>query len=370
MIMLTDLLAALAVVVNGIPQGLLALMYGFAALPTALAFLIGAGGSLYFNSVATISFQAETITLAGSLGTNVRERLSMVFWGAVFLLIPSLMGLNEAIVAWIGPAIVDSMMAGVGLMLANVSVEMLKSEKWSGSLSVVVALAVWFCTRDLAWTIIISVTAATVLYNYLLRVRKMDLDRLSADITLEKFNFGNIEWCFWRNRRVLSGALAMACINIGANISFGKITGSIAKANANVDHLAIYSSLADIASTLFGGSPVESIISGTATAPNPVRSSVMMMVIMAALLIFRLLPTIGRYVHRSSIAGFLLVLGVFVTFINNTALALAAVPPESLSGFGFGPWGMVVGATIFASARWNPFVGLIAGIAIRFIFQL
>ena len=58
MIMLTDLLAALAVVVNGIPQGLLALMYGFAALPTALAFLIGAGGSLYFNSVATISFQA------------------------------------------------------------------------------------------------------------------------------------------------------------------------------------------------------------------------------------------------------------------------------------------------------------------------
>ena len=154
---------------------------------------------------------------------------------------------------------------------------MLKSEKWSGSLSVVVALAVWFCTRDLAWTIIISVTAATVLYNYLLRVRKMDLDRLSADITLEKFNFGNIEWCFWRNRRVLSGALAMACINIGANISFGKITGSIANTNANVDHLAIYSSLADIASTLFGGSPVESIISGTATAPNPVRSSVMMM---------------------------------------------------------------------------------------------
>ena len=34
--MLTDLLAALAVVVNGIPQGLLALMYGFAVgLPTS-----------------------------------------------------------------------------------------------------------------------------------------------------------------------------------------------------------------------------------------------------------------------------------------------------------------------------------------------
>ncbi len=368
--MFTDLLTALAVVVNGIPQGLLALMYGFAALPTALAFLVGAGGSLYFGSVATISFQAETIALAGNLGTNVRERLSMVFWGAVFLLVPSLMGMNEAIVAWIGPAVVDSMMAGVGLMLANVSVEMLKSEKLSGTLSVVTALATWFATRDLAWTIIVSVTAATLLYNYLLRVRKMELDRLSAGVAEERMTFGNIEWRFWRSRRVLSGALAMACINIGANISFGKITASIANANANIDHLAIYSSLADIVSTLFGGSPVESIISGTATAPNPVRSSVMMMLIMAALLLLRLLPTIGRYVHRSSIAGFLLVLGVFVTFINNTALALAAVPPESLNGFGFAPWGMVVGATIFASARWNPFVGLIAGVMIRMIFQL
>ena len=93
--MITDLLTALAVVVNGIPQGLLALTYGFAALPTALAFLVGVGGSLYFNSVATISFQAETITMAGSLGRDIRERLSMVFWGAVFLLIPSLLGMNE-----------------------------------------------------------------------------------------------------------------------------------------------------------------------------------------------------------------------------------------------------------------------------------
>lgn len=368
--MVTDLLAALAVVVNGIPQGLLALMYGFAALPTALAFLVGVGGSLYFSSVATISFQAETITLAGNLGRDIRERLSMVFWGAVIMVALSAFGLIESIVAWIGPAVLNSMMAGVGLMLANVSVDMLKSEKYSGSLSVAVALAVWFFTRDLAWTIIVSVTAATLFYNYLLRVRKMDIDHMSIDVSNERFNFGNIEWCFWRNRRVVSGALAMACITIGGNISFGKITGAIANANVNVDHLTIYSAVADIVSSVFGGSPVEAIISGTATAPNPLRSSVMMMAIMAALLVLRLLPTIGRYVHTSSIAGFLLVLGVFVTFINNTALAIGSVPPEALNGFGMGPWGMVVGATIFASARWNPFVGLLAGMAFRLIFQI
>ena len=37
-----DLFAAIGVVLNGLPQGLLALTYGFASVPTALGFLIGA----------------------------------------------------------------------------------------------------------------------------------------------------------------------------------------------------------------------------------------------------------------------------------------------------------------------------------------
>lgn len=367
--MFTDLLAALAVVVNGIPQGLLALMFGFAALPTALAFGVGIAGSLYFNSVATISFQAETITLAGTMGKDLSERLSMVFWGALFLLIPSMLGMNEKIVSAIGPVVVNSMMAGVGLMLANVAIDLFSSERWSGSASVAVALVVWFLTRDLAKTIIVSVLASTLLYNYLLRSRGMDLDVHVIDGANEKFRFGMVKWDIWRHPRILYGALAMACLNIGANISFGKITGSIAGVGTDIDHLAIYSSLADMASTLFGGAPVESIISGTATAPNPVRSSVMMMAIMAALLLFKLLPTIGRYVHRSSIAGFLLVLGVFVTFSTNMAAAISLVP-DFQGPFGMTPWGMVIGATVFASARWNPFFGLLAGVVVRLVFGI
>ena len=69
-----NLLTSLAVVVNGIPQGLLALNFGFAAFPTAVAFIIGILGSLAFKSVATISFQAETITL--EIGrASCRERV-------------------------------------------------------------------------------------------------------------------------------------------------------------------------------------------------------------------------------------------------------------------------------------------------------
>ena len=42
---LTDLLAIIGVVLNGLPQGLLALTFGFASVPTALAFFVGAVGN-------------------------------------------------------------------------------------------------------------------------------------------------------------------------------------------------------------------------------------------------------------------------------------------------------------------------------------
>lgn len=38
---LTDILAIIGVVLNGLPQGLLALTFGFASIPTAMAFFIG-----------------------------------------------------------------------------------------------------------------------------------------------------------------------------------------------------------------------------------------------------------------------------------------------------------------------------------------
>lgn len=39
---INDILAALGVVLNGIPQALLAASYGFASVPTAFGFIIGA----------------------------------------------------------------------------------------------------------------------------------------------------------------------------------------------------------------------------------------------------------------------------------------------------------------------------------------
>ena len=47
-----DILAAIGVVLNGIPQVLLALSMGFAAVPTALGFGVGVIGCLLLGSVA------------------------------------------------------------------------------------------------------------------------------------------------------------------------------------------------------------------------------------------------------------------------------------------------------------------------------
>ena len=69
---LQDILAAIGVVLNGIPQGLLALSYGFASVPTAIGFAVGAVSCGALNSVAPISFQAETIVMAGSMGKTRR----------------------------------------------------------------------------------------------------------------------------------------------------------------------------------------------------------------------------------------------------------------------------------------------------------
>ena len=373
--MVANILTAAAVVLNGIPQGILALTFGFAAFPTAIAFIIGAVGSLAYNSVATISFQAETITLAGTMGRDIRERLSLVFWGAVFLLVPSLLGLNQTIIAFVGEVVVFSMMAGVGIMLAYVAIDLLKSERVSGTVSMVTALIVWLVTRDLAYTIIISVLVSAFVYvivRYVPSIQKK-LNIAIEDPTIhpenERFRFGNIEWAFWKNKRIFVAALSIACLNIGANISFGLITGSIAGAPTNVDHLAVYSSLADIGSSLFGGGPVEAIISGTATAPNPLLSSVLMMAVMAAILLLKLLPVIGKFVHRSSIAGFLFVLGAFVTFSTNMADAIATAGPFA-GPYGFGPAGIVIGATVLVTARFNPFFGLLSGLALKLILGL
>ena len=60
----------------------------------------------------------------------------------------------------------------------------------------------------------------------------------------------------------------MLVLLLARNIAFGNITSSMSNQQLNVDHLTVYSGLADAVSSLFGGAPVEAIISATGAAPD------------------------------------------------------------------------------------------------------
>lgn len=350
---LQDILAAIGVVLNGIPQGLLALSMGFASVPTALGFGVGVIGCLLLGSVAPISFQAETIVLAGTMGKNMRERLSMVFFAGVTMAALGACGLLTAIVNFAGETVLNAMMAGVGLVLTKLALSMMKENKLVGITSVVTAVLVYFFLgQNLVYTIVISLVVSSA-------AAKLAGQDIGGGVgTAEKMGRLKLEKPIF-NLSVLRGALALACLTVGANIAFGSITGGIAGASQNVDHLTIYSGLADAVSALFGGAPVEAIISATAGAPHPVTAGVLMMGIMAVILFCGLLPKIGKYVPSQSIAGFLLILGAVVTVPGNAAAAFA--------GTGAGDT-IVAGVTMGVTAFTDPFFGMLAGTALKLLF--
>ena len=153
----------------------------------------------------------------------------------------------------------------------------------------------------------------------------------------------------------------MVCLNIGANIAFGKITGQLANSKVNIDHVSIISSLADMSSSLFGGAPVESIISATGGTPHPKASGIVMMLLMAAILFARLLPKIGKYIPTESIAGFLFVLGAIVTVPVNAVVALTSTAANST---------LIGGVTMTVTAITDPFVGMISGLLMKVLLPI
>jgi AGZA family xanthine/uracil permease-like MFS transporter len=274
----------------------------------------------------------------------------MIFLGGVIMAIVGLTGTLTKIVDFIGEDIASGMMAGVGLILAKTAVDMIKADKLSGFVSLVSALITYYIFRDssnvLVYTILISVVASCVAAALFQKGEKKTIKVEDDNFKRQKFTF---------NTNVIIGALGMACLNIGSNISFGSITSAMAPdAHYNVDQLTFISSVADMCSSFFGGAPVESIISATAAAPHAVICGIVMMVVIGVILLTGLLPKIGRYVPSSSIAGFLFVLGVFKTVCLDAPTALATAPA-------------VGGLTMAVTAISNPFFGMLAGIAARLL---
>lgn len=110
---IADLMAAIGVVLNGIPQGIMAMMLGFAVFPTTFSFVFASAVNGIFGSVAPLSFQAESLALVGNLGKDLRERTSIIFGGSLIMVLIGLTGSLTRIVDWLGSDIMNAMMAGV-----------------------------------------------------------------------------------------------------------------------------------------------------------------------------------------------------------------------------------------------------------------
>ncbi len=363
------LLAVVAVIINGVPQLLYAQARGFALKPAGFAYLVGGFGNLLTGSVTPISAQAETITVA-SVKKNIRDNVSSILLASLFMIIIAACGGITKISDFAGVAIISGMMSGVGLILAGVSLDMFNQDKRTSLVSIVaaiVAYAVFYNSPNkVVWTIFISVMVSTADF-LLLQKRRVDISA-SIEEGREPLQMSS-EWRFWKkeywqdfkiikpriNATVILGALSLVMLNIGANISFGGITASIAGTTQNFDYLSIINSLADFPSSLFGGPPIEAIISGTAGAPWPVACGIVFMFTTGILILVGVVDRLGKYLPSQSIAGFLLVIGFALTFAPN--LSAVAGSDHPMSGY------IALGVTAWSK---NPFIGMVAGILTRY----
>ena len=371
---LTDLgpffLAVIAVIINGIPQLLYAEARGFALKPAGFDYLVGAFGNLFTGSVTPISSQAETITVA-SVKKDLRNNVSSILLAAVLMVLLAAFGGVNKIADFAGAAIISGMMSGVGLILAGVSWDMFGQEKRTTAISIVSAIAAYAIFQQSAnkvvWTIFISVVVSTADFLFLQKRRVKLADVIEEG--REQLQMSN-EWRFWKkeywsdfklikpafNLSVVYGALSLVMLNIGANISFGGITASIANTTQNYDHLSMINALADFPSALFGGPPIEAIISGTAGAPWPVLCGIVFMFAMGILLLLGLIGRLGKYLPAQSFAGFLLVIGFALTFVPT--LSAVAGSDQPVCGY------VALGVTAWSK---NPFLGMVVGVLVRYL---
>ena len=85
-----------------------------------------------------------------------------------------------------------------------------------------------------------------------------------------------------------------------------------------------------------------------------VTLGILSVAVIGLILIFKLLPKIGRYVPSSSIAGFLFVLGIFKTVVLDAPVAFATNAA-------------VGGTAMVVTAVTNPFLGMVAGVAAKLL---
>lgn len=346
--MLQNILGAIGTSFDCLSAIILSLSFGYATLPTALAFIIGGIGMVVFHSACPLSVPTEVIILAGRIGKTERERACIGMYSGFLIFLFGLTGILGTIQNYVGDTIMSAIMAGVGIMIAMVAINLVKENPLAGGTSVGIAVVVYLLTGNLIYTIIACVSGAALVYNIVKR------DEVKAkpksDLSREKFRFMKPMF----NKNVLRGTLGVTTLIMGAIVADGGTTSQLAGIPLNVDFQAIVTGIAGLLSSMFGGAPAGVIVSATATAPDPIVCGVMMMGILAILMLLRVVPKIARYIPSQGIAGILFTLGTFVIFPGNATAALSDNAP-------------VAAVTMLVGAMVDPFFGMVAGVLLRLI---
>lgn len=354
---LQDILFAVFTLGDTIGEGFVALSLGFAAQATGIGFLVGAASMIVFQSVVPVSFQVEGLTVVSRRNNgDWRGMCYTAMLAGIIGAVLGFIGVYGSLVNFIGESIQGGMMVGGGLILTIVAFDILK-ENWKiGLASAVAAYLLFIYVSSPDWGLIIalvgSVTAGVIVGritgSYEPVVSKPEIEKVS----LIPRSWAEVK-TYITKPTVIRATLAVLAMRTGTSIAYGGVDSEIlAGVAANPDVANISSGLASVFSGMFGGANLEPIISGTAAAPHPVLSGVIMMVLMGALLLSGALPKLGKLIPTQAIVGFLLILGTMI------------VIPENISALMVDPLPGAIAAAITAAAI-DPFLGMLVAIVVR-----
>ena len=359
---LQDVWIALLALLDVISGAILAVSFGYLLLPSALGFLVGGVGSLLTGLVTPISFQQENIVLSGDLTKDQRQRVSMILGAALLTGLLGIAGLPEYIVESIGAEIFLGMLAGVGLYLTKVGFDLAKGDWIIGLPCLVVALLVQYLTDNLIWAVTASVPLGVII-----KLVKDNANGKSKadDIVVPEYDSW---WAGMRtefklvkpivNFDVIIGTLALATLTLGGNIAYHAVNLDMAGISGGYNAVSVISGVADFASSLFGGTAIEVIVSATAVAPHPVVSGVLLMFGAAIVIATGWVYKIAKYIPISAMGGYLVVIGAILVLPFNAMDAFAAGNP------------FVVAITMGTTVSTNPFYGMIAGLLTKLVLGL
>jgi len=351
-----DILVAVLSLLDVASGAVLALSFGFLRLPSAAGFIVGGLGSLLTGSVTPVSFQQENLALSVSLSKDMKARVSMILGAAILTGLLGILGLPQLIVDTVGREIFLGMLAGVGLYLTMVGFDLAKEDWVIGLPCLVVALVIQVWTNDLVWAVAASVPLGVII--------GLVRSRSGGEAEIEVPEYGSwmeairAEFKLFQpvvNASVVIGALAISTLTLGGNIAYTAVNLDMSGLTGTYNAVSVISGIADFFSSLFGGAPMEVIVSATAAAPHPIVSGILLMFGAAILLLSGLIYKIAKYIPIPAMGGYLVAIGAILVFPFNAMDAFAVGNP------------VVVALTMGTTVATNPFYGLLMGLIAKIV---